>query len=105
MFGRGKKKTSTKPARKSRAAAQSGPLRYLGTMQTLQYGRDRLTDVRGLEAVAFHVIALVALLTYRSERRRQDKALLESHQTAIHRALLNDLDPDRDKKRKRFILF
>src|SRR5690349_16746139 len=106
MFGIGKKKAPAKPpAKKGRTAPQTGPLRYLGTAQTLQYGRARLNDVRGLEAVAYPVIALIALLTYRSERRRQDKAAIETDQTAIHQALLNNLDPDRDKKRKRFIFF
>jgi hypothetical protein len=103
MFGRGKKKQE--PARPQRKAAPQAPLRYLSARQTLQYGGNIARDVRGLEAIAYPVIALVALLTYRGERKRQGKAREEADRAAIHGTLLATYDPDREKKRKRFIFF
>ena len=103
MFGLGKKKQE--PARVPRTAGRPAPLRYLGARQTLEYGQNIARDVRGLEGVAYPVIALVALLTYRGERKRQVKAREKADRAAVHQALLATYDPDREKKRKRFLFF
>ena len=103
MFGLGKKKQE--PARAARQAGPQAPLRYLSARQTLQYGQHIARDVRGLEGVAYPVVALVALLTYRGERRRQEKARIAADRAAIHERLLATYDPDAGKKRKRFIFF
>src|SRR4051794_31256020 len=103
MFGRGKKQTPAKKGKgkdKGNKAPRAAPLRYLGAVQTMQYGQNIVKDVRGLEAVAFPVIGLIALLTYRSEHKRQVKAQAAADEAAIHSALLNQLDPDRPKRKK-----
>src|SRR5215210_490004 len=102
MFGLGKKKA---PAKKGQKPTGRAPLRYLGARHTVQYARNTLGDVRGLETVAYPVMLLVALLTYRGERKRREKALIKARTAAIHQSLLSNFDPDRDKKRKRFIFF
>jgi hypothetical protein len=101
MFGLGKK-----PAPKSKAALrlrqqQRGPLRYLGLMQTVDVARHDLADVRGLEWVAYPIIALMAWRTMVSERRKREADLLAARRIAIRDALPKDL---RGRK-KRFILF
>lgn len=103
MFGSGKKKQE--PARVPRKAGRVAPLRYLSMQQTLRYGQNIARDVRGLEGVAYPVIALMALLTYRGERKRQTKAQIEAARAAIHERLLATYDPDAGKKGKRFIFF
>ena len=103
MFGLGKKKQE--PAHVPRKAGRVAPLRYLSMRQQLQYGQNIARDVRGLEVIAYPVIALMALLTYRGERQRQEKARVKADRAVIHERLLATYDPDQDKKRKRFIFF
>jgi hypothetical protein len=103
MFGLGKKKQE--PTRVPRTAGRQAPLRYLSARQTVQYGQNIARDVRGLEGIAYPVVALIALLTYRGERKRQAKAQEKADRAAIHQRLLATYDPDAGKKRKRFIFF
>jgi hypothetical protein len=103
MFGLGKKK---KPAPKSKAATrlmqqQRGPLKYLSVFQTLDYARNSLEDVRGLEGVALPLVAFIAWRTISSERRKREKNLMAARQAAVRESVPAYLR----KSKKRFILF
>jgi hypothetical protein len=108
MFGLGKK-----PAPKGKAALrlrrqQRGPLRYLGMLQTVELARDDLRDVRGLEGVAYPVIALVALRTLMAERRRQARLAHEARELRLDArrdAIRESLPANLRGRKKRFILF
>jgi hypothetical protein len=103
MFGLGKKKD---PPRRGKAATrlmqqQRGPLKYLSMYQTLNYARNSLEDVRGLEGAALPLVALIAWRTLVSERRKHEKNVM-----AARRAAVRDSVPAHLRKRKkRFILF
>src|SRR5690349_4998996 len=108
MFGLGKK-----PAPKSKAALrlrrqQRGPLRYLGMMQTVEVARNGLDDVRGLEWVAYPIIALVAWRTLLAERRKRAKLAAQARELKLDArrdAIRDSLPAELRGRKKRFILF
>jgi hypothetical protein len=108
MFGLGKKPTPKSKAALRLRQQQRGPLRYLGMMQTVQVARNGLDDVRGLEWVAYPVIALVAWRTLRAERRRRVKLAAQAQElklAARRDAIRDALPADLRGRKKRFILF
>lgn len=112
MFGLGKK-PAPKSTPKSKAALrlrqqQRGPLRYLGMMQTVEVARNGLDDVRGLEWVAFPIIALVAWRTMAAEGRKRAKLAVKARELSLkdRRADIREsLPADLRGRKKRFILF
>jgi hypothetical protein len=100
MFGLGKK-PAPKGKAPRRVLQQRGPLRYLGIKQTMDVARQDLADVRGLEWIAYPIIALIAWRTMLAERRKREENAL-----AVRRAAIRDtLPPELRGRKKRFILF
>jgi hypothetical protein len=101
MFGLGKKSAPKGKAPRRVLQQQRGPLRYLGIKQTMDVARQDLADVRGLEWIAYPIIALIAWRTILAERRKREETAL-----AVRRAAIRDtLPPKLRGRKKRFILF